>query len=68
MPSKSAASRISFLAEVEEPDPCQNVPRRKGGFVMFSVQSNSKTAQESDVTSGENLAGFRKAALVAVSQ
>jgi hypothetical protein len=44
------------------------VPRRKGGFVMFSVQSNSKTAQESDVTSGENLAGFRKAALVAVSQ
>jgi hypothetical protein len=44
------------------------VPRRKGGFVMFSVQSNSKAAQESNVTKDENLAGFRKAALVAVSQ
>jgi hypothetical protein len=49
------------------------VPRRKDGFVMFSVQSNSKIAQEGDVTRGdvtrdENLAGFRKAALVAVSQ
>ena len=28
------------------------VPRRKGGFVMFSVQSNLKTAQERDVTKG----------------
>jgi hypothetical protein len=37
------------------------VPRRKGGFVMFSVQSNLKTAQERDVTNEENLAGFRKA-------
>jgi hypothetical protein len=44
------------------------VPRCKGGCVMFSVQSNSKTVQESDFTSGENLAGFRKAALTAVSQ
>jgi hypothetical protein len=51
------------------------VPRRKGGFVMFSVQPNLKfsvqpnlkTAQERDVTNEENLAGFRKAALVAVS-
>ena len=44
------------------------VPRRKGGFVMFSVQPNLKTAQKRDVTNEENLAGFRKAALVAVSQ
>ena len=44
------------------------VPRRKGGFVMFSVQPNLKTAQERDVTNEENLAGVRKAALVAVSQ
>jgi hypothetical protein len=44
------------------------VPRRKGGFVMFSVQSDLKTAQEHEVTKDENLAGFRKAALVAVSQ
>ena len=44
------------------------VPRRKGGFVMFSVQSNMKTEQARDVTKEENLAGFRKAALVAVSQ
>jgi hypothetical protein len=44
------------------------VPRRKGGFVMFSVQSNSQAPQESNVTKDENLAGFRKAALVAVSQ
>ena len=44
------------------------VPRRKGGFVMFSVQSDLKTAQEREVTKDENLAGFRKAAPVAVSQ
>jgi hypothetical protein len=43
------------------------VPRPKGGFVMFSVQSNMKTPQEREVTNEENLAGFRKAALVAVS-
>jgi hypothetical protein len=43
------------------------VPRPKGGFVMFSVQSNMKTPQEQDVTKEENLASFRKAALVAVS-
>jgi hypothetical protein len=34
---------------------------------MFSVQSNLKTPQEQDVTKEENLAGFRKAALLAVS-
>jgi hypothetical protein len=39
----------------------------KGGFVMFSVQSNMKTPQEQDVTKEESLAGFRKAALLAVS-
>jgi hypothetical protein len=44
------------------------VPHRKGGFVMFPVQPNLKTAQERDVTNEANLAGFRKAALVAVSQ
>lgn len=43
------------------------VPRPKGGFVMFSVQSNMKTQEERDVTKEENLVGFRKAALVAVS-
>ena len=31
------------------------VPRRKGGFVMFSVRSSSTTAQERDVTKDENL-------------
>jgi hypothetical protein len=43
------------------------VPRHKGGFVMFSVQSNMKTGQARDVGKEESLAGFRKAALVAVS-
>jgi hypothetical protein len=42
------------------------VPRPKGGFVMFSVQSNMKTIQEQAVTKEENLVGYRKAALVAV--
>jgi len=44
------------------------VPRKKGGFVMFSVQSNMKTEQARDVGKEDRLAGFRKAALVAVSQ
>ena len=44
------------------------VPRHKGGFVMFSVQSNMKTEQSRDVSKEENHGGFRKAALVAVSQ
>jgi hypothetical protein len=44
------------------------VPRKKGGFVLFSVQSNMKTEQARDVTKEDRLAGFRKAALVAVSQ
>ena len=42
------------------------VPRPKGGFVMFSVQSNMQTSEERDVTTEENWAGFRKAALIAV--
>jgi len=44
------------------------LPRKKGGFILFSVQSNMKTEQARDVTKEERLAGFRKAALVAVSQ
>jgi hypothetical protein len=44
------------------------VPRKKGGFVMFSVQSNMKTEQARDVTKDDRLGGFRKAALVAVTQ
>jgi hypothetical protein len=41
------------------------VPRHKGGFVMFSVQSNMKTEQACDISKEERLADFRKAALVA---
>jgi hypothetical protein len=44
------------------------VPRRKGGFVMFSVVSNMKTDEARNVTKDENVGGFRKAALVAVGQ
>jgi len=44
------------------------VPRKKGGFVLFSVQSNMKTEQARDVTKEDRLAGFRKAALVAIAQ
>jgi hypothetical protein len=44
------------------------VPRRKGGFVMFSVQSNPSATPDANVTKDETLASFRKAALVAVSQ
>jgi hypothetical protein len=44
------------------------LPRHKGGFVLFSVQSSMKTEPERDVTKEDKLAGFRKAALVAVSQ
>src|SRR5262249_6076394 len=40
------------------------LPRRKGGFVLFAVQSDMKTEQERDVTKEDKLAGFRKAALV----
>jgi hypothetical protein len=44
------------------------VPRKKGGFVLFSVQSNMKTEQARDVTKEDRLASFRKAALVAIAQ
>lgn len=44
------------------------VPRRKGGFVMFSVISDMKTDAARTVAKDEQLVGFRKAALVAVSQ
>ncbi len=43
------------------------VPRPKGGFVMFAVQSNMKTEPARDISKEENLAGFRKAAVVAAS-
>ena len=43
------------------------VPRKKGGFVMFSVLSGMKTEQAKTITKEERLADFRKAALVAVS-
>jgi len=43
------------------------VPRKKGGFVMFSVLSAMKTEQAKTITKEERLADFRKAALVAVS-
>lgn len=44
------------------------VPRRKGGFVMFSVQSNMNSEPAKSVTKEDSLLDFRKAALVAVSQ
>lgn len=44
------------------------IPRKKGGFVMISVQSNMKTEQARTVTKDERLVDFKKAALVAVSQ
>ena len=44
------------------------VPRPKGGFVMFSVISNTKNELAHSVTKEEQLGSFRKAALVAVSQ
>lgn len=44
------------------------VPRRKGGFVMFSVISDMKTDASKTVTKDEQLVGFQKAALVAVTQ
>lgn len=43
------------------------VPRHKGGFVMFSVQSNAKTGEVSTLKE-DDIADYRKAALVAVSQ
>ena len=48
----------------------QNISLCRGGKAALScsVQSDLKTAQEREVTKDENLAGFRKAALMAVSQ
>jgi hypothetical protein len=43
------------------------VPRRKGGFVMFSLQANLNTIQGQEVTNNKNLPHFRKAALIAVN-
>ena len=44
------------------------LPRQKGGFVMFSVQSNLITEQARSVTKDDKLVGFAKAALISVSQ
>jgi hypothetical protein len=44
------------------------VPRPKGGFVMFSVMSSMKNEQAQGITKEEQVGGFRKAAVVAVSQ
>jgi hypothetical protein len=44
------------------------VPRRKGGFVMFSVLSNMKTEDARSVIKDERLVDFRKAALVVGGQ
>jgi hypothetical protein len=44
------------------------VPRSKGGFVMFSVQSNMNSEPAKSITKEDSLLDFRKAALVAVSQ
>lgn len=41
------------------------VPRRKGGFILFSVLSNMKSEQARSVTKEEKIGDFRKAALVA---
>jgi hypothetical protein len=43
------------------------VPRKRGGFVMFSVLSDMKTDAAKTVAKDERLVGFQKAALVAVS-
>lgn len=43
------------------------VPRQKGGFVMFSVQSNMKTEQARGVADQAAASGFGKAALIAAS-
>jgi hypothetical protein len=43
------------------------VPRKKGGFVMFSVVSDMKTEQSRKIVGDEKLVDFRKAALTAVS-
>ncbi|MGO8780430.1 MAG: hypothetical protein ACLQKK_16205 [Rhodomicrobium sp.] len=43
------------------------IPRKKGGFVVFSVVSDMKTDLSKNVVKDEKLVDFRKAALVAVA-
>ncbi|SRR6266540_425736 len=43
------------------------VPRRKGGFVLFSVLSDMSTERSRNMTRDERLSDLRKAALIAVS-
>jgi hypothetical protein len=43
------------------------VPRKKGGFILFSVVSSMKTEQSRAVVKDEKLVDFRKAALTAAS-
>ena len=44
------------------------VPRRKGGFVLFSVLSDMKSEASKSITRDETVGDFRKAALVATGQ
>src|SRR5690606_9428430 len=44
------------------------LPRRKGGFVVFSLVSEMQTGQAHKVLNDEKLLEIRKAALVAVAQ
>ena len=43
------------------------VPRKQGGFIIFSVASNMQTESSRQVIAEDNLEGFQKAAL-SVSQ
>jgi hypothetical protein len=43
------------------------LPRKKGGFIVFSVVSDMKTDVSKSVVKDEKLVDFRKAALVAVA-
>jgi hypothetical protein len=44
------------------------VPRRKGGFVLFSVGSSMNTEEARSVTKDDGVVGFQKAALVTANQ
>ena len=44
------------------------VPRKRGGFVMFSVVSNMTTEPARNISREEKLADFRRAAVTVVSQ
>jgi hypothetical protein len=44
------------------------VPRRKGGFVLFSVGSSMNTEEARGVTKDDRLVGFQKAVLVTANQ